>query len=146
MNSRPSNRPSADRNRRERLGSSCRPPLVEQGAASVRREARPHGADRAIEPRASGSWWDPQDDCGFSDREAQVVVQDENDSVVDREASEAAFELVTTSEVVAEIGPASRFRQLEGFDLDFDGSAATGPAGFVIARVDQQPMEPRLEA
>ena len=67
-------------------------------------------------------------------------------SLIDVEASEAALELITIGEIVGRIDHSRRFRHREQIEVDLHAPPPSTAARFAIARVDQQAMEPRLEA
>src|SRR5690242_5425035 len=75
--------------------------------------------------------------------EAQVVMQDEDGTLVEIEASEAALELVAPGQIRGKIERvARRFRHHGWIDLHLDGPAALVPVGLAIAGPDKEPMEP----
>ena len=72
----------------------------------------------------------------------------EHRPLIDVEASEATLELIAVGEVDCETLVWARrgFRHRERIDLDLQRSPAVAATRFAIARVDQQSVEPRLEA
>ena len=73
-------------------------------------------------------------------------MQDEHRSLIDVEASEAAFELIAIGEIDARIENPRCFRHPKRLEPNLDAPPAAVPARFAIARMDEQPMEPGLEA
>ena len=73
-------------------------------------------------------------------------MHDQHRSLIDIEASEAALELIAIGEIVGRIGRSRRFRHREQIDMDLHAPPPSTAARFAIARVDQQAMEPGLEA
>jgi len=104
-----------------------------------------------METRADGPGWDPEDLRRLVEAEPEVVVHDEDRALIEIEASEAALELIAPGDmgrkVHREVDPGRRcFRHRERIDVDLDAPSALVAARFAIAGVDQEPMEPGLEA
>ena len=73
-------------------------------------------------------------------------MQDEHRSLIDVEASEAAFEFIAIGEIDARIENPRRLRHRERLEPNLGAPPAAVPARFAIARMDEQPVEPGLEA
>ena len=95
-----------------------------------------------MEPRLRGSHRDPERRGGVGKRQAQVVVEDDDRSMLGIEAADAALEVITIGRrgltVTDRMGHDLR-------ELDLDPAPLDGPK-LVAARVQEQPVEPGLEA
>jgi len=99
-------------------------------------------SDGVMESRAGCARGDVEDLGDLYERQPEVVVQDEDRPLLDRELPERAFQLVA----IGKGGAAIRCRW-PGHRQDPDvGSPVTGPLRFVVAGMDEDPMDPRLEA
>jgi len=95
-----------------------------------------------MESRAGGTRGNAENLGDLHEWQAEVVVQDEDRSLFDRELPERAFQLVAIGE-----GGAAIRRRWPSHRQDPDvGSPVAGPLRFVVARVDEDPMDPCLEA
>ena len=99
-------------------------------------------SDGVVESRAGGTRGNVENLGDLDEGQPEVVVQDEDRPLFDRELPERAFQLVA----IGEGGAAIRCRWPSHRQHPDVGSPVTGPLRFVVAGVDEDPLDPRLEA
>ena len=116
---------------------------IERHDPVVRVDVRPHRFRAAVEPGLRGPDRDPQDVGDGRKRKPLQVMEDDHRAFLDPEAAERSVELVSIDQRRQLIVAGSLVeRQL----VDFDGSTAAVPARLAMARPDEQPVDPGLEA
>jgi len=104
-------------------------------------QGRAESSDGVMESRAGGTRRDLENLGDLDERQAEVVVQDEDRPLFDRELPERAFQLVA----IGEGGAAIRSRWPSHRQDPDVGSPVAGSLRFVVTGVDEDPMDPCLE-
>lgn len=108
----------------------------------VGQEGLAESSDGVMESRAGCPRWDVEEFGDLNEGQAEVVVQDEDRPPFDRELPERAFQLVA----IGKGGAAIRGRWPSHRQDPDVGSPLTGPLRLVVAGMDEDPVDPRLEA
>src|SRR4051812_1777554 len=117
------------------LGQGWRRPRISLDAGSQR-------CRRVVQSRLRRPDRDREPVGYLVQRQPQVVMEDENRPLLDRQPPEGALQLVA----VFDCEELARLRQfLDPTDTDVDGPATVAPR-LCVALVDQDPMKPRFEA
>ena len=95
-----------------------------------------------MQTRPDRAGWDAEDLGRLVEAESEVVVEHEDRPLVGVEAAEAALELIAVGETEARVG----FGTFKRPDVDLDAPPPLGSTRFAIAGVDQQSVEPGVEA
>ena len=94
-----------------------------------------------MESRAGGTGGDAERLGNLHQRQPDVVVQNEDGPLIERDAAKRPFQLVAVRQGAARIR-ARRVSDVENPDVCRELPA---PTGFVVAGVDEDSMDPRLE-
>ena len=98
-----------------------------------------------METGADGARRDAEHLARVIEAVAEVVVQDEDRSLIRVEASEAALELIAMGQIDVQREAIRYFRHRQWIELDLDAHPPAVSARLAIAGVDQQAVEPCLE-
>ena len=122
------------------VGHARRPPWTAGSALGL--EGVAESARGVVQARSGRPRGDLQHLGDLHERQPEVVVQDEDRPLVDREPAERPLQFVAVGDGVASI----RGRwPVDGQDADV-GDPMACPLRFVVAGVDEDPMDPGLEA
>ncbi len=122
------------------VGHASRPSWARGSASAVEGGAEPAGG--VVQSGSGRARGDLQHLGDLHERQPEVVVQDEDRPLIHRKAPEGALQFVA----VGDGGRLVRCRRpVDGQDSDV-GRPLASPLRFVVAGVDEDPMEPRLEA
>jgi hypothetical protein len=105
-------------------------------------ERSTHPSERTEQPRLHGAERDPQHFGRLGQREAQVVVEDDDRPLVRRETLEPAGQQITGFDLAREV---RRFQARDVDDVDFDSGPLSLPGGDAVAGPDEQSMQPGVE-
>jgi hypothetical protein len=95
-----------------------------------------------VQPRLEGADREAQDDRGLGIREPQVVVDDEHGAMLGGQATEAALQLVAQRGLGLHIAASAVGHR----HPDLDELSSPDPSGLPVAGVDEQAVQPRIEA
>ena len=101
------------------------------------------GGGGAVEPGLERAERDIEDDGRLGVGKSEVVVDDEHGALLGSQATKAALQQIAGGGPVLGVGVSRRFG---GRHVDLDDLALPDPPCLSVARVDEQPMEPRIEA
>ena len=106
-------------------------------------QLRPETGGRAMEARLHRAYRDAEDLGRLAVREAQVVVEHEDRTLIHREAPEAAIELVSQRDGLLAVG---QRRGVDRQDRDLAAPPPAIPPRGPVAAPDQHLVQPRIEA
>ena len=115
---------------------------VDDRRALVGLECRPHRGDGAMQPRPEGGDGDLEDVRRLGVPHAEVVMEDDHDPLLRRQALEASVELVTHGHGALGVGRRRLQRRVEG---ELDDRPLSAPFRGAVAGTDEQPMQPGVE-